>query len=66
MDFDIEMAFEVWLDFDSYGPTLPNLSPRNVTKGMRTEDNLGMVIEWTDTQVDKVLRFYAEMHNVSK
>ena len=65
LDFDIEIAFDAWLDMDMYGPNLPALNPKIVSKGMSTEDNLGLVAEWTDYEVEKVIKFYAEMHNVS-
>ena len=64
MDFDVEVAFSAWLDTDLYGPSLPNLNPKLVYKGMQTEDNLGMVIEWPDNVVEKVVKFYAAMHEV--
>ena len=65
LDYDVEMAFTAWLDFDRYGVRLPSLNPANVAKGLITEDDLGNLVTWTDSQVEKAIRFYAAMHEVS-
>ena len=66
LDFEVQIAFSAWLDFDRFKARLPSVSPTNVIKGMSTEDDLGNVVYWTEAQVDKAIRFYAALHDVSQ